>query len=92
MLYIKNKYSEKLDNFSKRSGTSIFDSNYNITKKNYSIVQIAKMFKTRIKYLPPRPGDRSKSTIPNNNSYKILGYKTKIDIKTGLGFKKNFSA
>ena len=51
------------------------------TKKNYSILQIAKMYKTKIKYLPARPGDRSKSTIPNNNSYKILGYKTKIEIK-----------
>ena len=61
------------------------------TKKNYSIVQIAKMFKTRIKYLPPRPGDRSKSTIPNNNSHKILGYKTKIDIKNYINdFIKKF--
>ena len=29
-----------LDNFSKRSGTSIFDPNYNITKKNYSISEL----------------------------------------------------
>ena len=58
------------------------------TKKNYSIIQIAKMFKTKIKYLPPRPGDRSNSTIPNNNSLKILGYKAKIDIKSYI---KNFT-
>ena len=51
------------------------------TKKTYSILQIARMFKTKIKFLPPRPGDRSGSTIPNNNALKILGYKAKTDIK-----------
>jgi len=51
------------------------------TKKNYSIIEIAKTFKTRIKYLPSRPGERFGSTIPNNNAKKILGYRTSIDIK-----------
>ncbi len=51
------------------------------TKKNYSIIEIAKAFKTRIKYLPSRPGERFGSTIPNNNAKKILGYRTSIDIK-----------
>ena len=51
------------------------------TKKNYSILEIAKLFKTNIKYLPPRPGERFGSTVPNNNAKKILNYSAKIDIK-----------
>ncbi len=51
------------------------------TRKNYSILEIAKMFKTRIIYLPARPGERFGSTILNDNAKKILGYKAKIDIK-----------
>ena len=44
------------------------------TQKNYSIIEIAKTFNTRIKYLPSRPGERFGSTIPNDNAKKILGY------------------
>jgi len=51
------------------------------TKKQFSILQIAKMFKTKIKLLPQRDGDRSASKIPNNNAFNYLGYKTKINIK-----------
>tara|TARA_B100000575_G_scaffold289517_1_gene291424 strand:+ start:346 stop:1230 length:885 start_codon:yes stop_codon:yes gene_type:complete len=51
------------------------------TKKNYSIKEIAKMFKSKIKYIPSRPGERFGSTIPNNNAKKILGYEPKLDIK-----------
>ena len=51
------------------------------TKKQYTILQIAKMFKTKIKLLPQRDGDRSASKIPHNNAFNYLGYKTKINIK-----------
>ena len=51
------------------------------THKTYSIIQIAKMFKTRIKYLPKRKGERFGSTIINNNAKKILGYSAQIDIR-----------
>ena len=51
------------------------------TKKTYSIIQIAKMFNTKIIYLPKRPGERFGSTIPNNNARKILGYTAKKDIR-----------
>ncbi len=51
------------------------------TQKTYSIIEIAKMFKTKIKYLKARPGERFGSTILNNNARKFLGYKAKIDIK-----------
>ena len=51
------------------------------TQKSYSIIEIAKMFKTRIKFIAARPGERFGSTIPNNNAKKILGYKAKKDIR-----------
>ena len=51
------------------------------TKKNYSIIEIAKMFKSKIKYISSRPGERFGSTIPNNNAKNILGYKPTLDIK-----------
>ncbi|WP_440672810.1 NAD-dependent epimerase/dehydratase family protein [Candidatus Pelagibacter sp. HIMB1715] len=51
------------------------------TKKTYSIIEIAKMFNTKIKFLPKRPGERFGSTIPNNNAKKILGYTAKKDIR-----------
>ena len=51
------------------------------TKKQYTILQIAKMFKTKIKLLPKRDGDRSISSIPHNNAFNYLGYKPKINIK-----------
>ena len=52
------------------------------THKTYSIIQIARMFKTKIKYLPARHGERLGSTILNNNAKRILGYKASIDIKS----------
>ena len=51
------------------------------TQKTYSINDIAKFFNSEIKFLPSRPGDRSGSTIKNNNAKSILGYKAKMDIK-----------
>ena len=51
------------------------------TQKTYSIIQIAKMFKTKIKYLPARKGERFNSTVTNDNARKILGYKAKKDIR-----------
>jgi len=51
------------------------------TKKQYTILQIAKMFKTKIKLLPQREGERSVSNIPHNNAFNYLGYKPKINIK-----------
>ena len=51
------------------------------TKKNFSIIEIAKMFKAKIKYLPSRPGERFGSTVTNNNAKKILNYSAKVDIK-----------
>ena len=51
------------------------------TKKQYTILEIAKMFKTKIKLLPQRDGDRPVSSILHNNAFNYLGYKPKINIK-----------
>ena len=51
------------------------------SKKQYTILQIAKMFQTNIKFLPRRDGERFGASILNNNALNHLGYKPKIDIK-----------
>ena len=50
------------------------------TQKQYSVLQIAKMFNSKIKFLPPRDGERFGSSMPNNNAFIYLGYKAKINI------------
>ena len=54
-------------------------------KKSYSIIQIAKMFNTKIKYLPARPGERYVSALTSRNLsnqiYKLFG---KIQLKDYL--------
>ena len=57
------------------------------TNKCYSIIQIAKMFKSKVKYIPSRQGERFNSTKTNNNAKKILGYSAKIKI---TDYIKNF--
>ena len=37
------------------------------SNQNYSIIQVAKMFKSKIKYLRPRKGERNSSTIVEKN-------------------------
>ena len=58
----------------------------------YSILDVAKMFKTKIKYLPKRSGERYASAIRNNNLYnKVYKYFGKISLKDYIGdfLKKN---
>ena len=54
-------------------------------KKSYTIIEVAKMFKSEIKYLPARPGERYASALTNmnlsNKVYKLFG---KIDLKKYL--------
>ena len=51
-------------------------------KKSYTILEVAKMFKTKIKFLKKRPGERYASALANmnlsNKVYKIFG---KISLK-----------
>ena len=56
---------------------------YSITsKKSYSILNVAKMFKSKIKYLPKRPGERYASALTRINlTNKIYKYYGKILLK-----------
>ena len=51
-------------------------------KKNYTILEVAKLFRTKIKFLPPRRGERYASALSNmslsNKVYKRYG---KIELK-----------
>jgi UDP-glucose 4-epimerase len=56
---------------------------YSISNKNiYSILEVAKMFKTKIRFLPARKGERFASALTNmnlsNKVYKLFG---KIQLK-----------
>ena len=51
------------------------------TNKTYSILEIAKMFGSKFKFLKSRPGDRFGSLKLNNNAKKILGFTAKKHIK-----------
>jgi UDP-glucose 4-epimerase len=56
---------------------------YSITnKKSYSLIEVAKIFKSRIKFLPKRKGERYSSSIRNKNlSNKMYTYFGKVDLK-----------
>tara|TARA_B100000579_G_scaffold335882_1_gene286644 strand:+ start:227 stop:1117 length:891 start_codon:yes stop_codon:yes gene_type:complete len=56
--------------------------------KTYSISEVAKMFNTKIRYLPRRPGERYASALTNLNlSNKVHRYFGKINLKDYI---KNF--
>ena len=51
-------------------------------KKPYKIVEVAKMFKSKIKYLPPRSGERYASALKNVSTYnKVFKRFGKISLK-----------
>ena len=53
-----------------------------IHKKSYSIIDVAKMFKYRVKYLPFRPGERYASALTNmSDNNKIIRKYGKINLK-----------
>ncbi len=58
------------------------------SKKSYSIIKVAKMFDTKIKYLPQREGERYVSALSNKNlTNKIYKFYGKIELKDYI---KNF--
>ncbi len=58
------------------------------SKKSYSILEVAKMFNTKIKYLPKRLGERYASALTNKNlSNNIFRYYGKIKL---ADYIKNF--
>ena len=51
-------------------------------KKSYTILEVAKLFKSKIKFLPKRPGERNTSAMINKNlSNKMYKYFGKINLK-----------
>ena len=51
-------------------------------KKTYSVLEVAKMFKSKIKFLPKRPGERYASALINQNlSNKMYKHFGKINLK-----------
>ena len=52
-------------------------------KKSYTITQVAKLFKSKIKFLPSRSGERYVSKLTNKNLsnkvYKIYGKTMLVD-------------
>ena len=51
-------------------------------KQSYKIIEVAKLFKTKIKYLPKRPGERYASALTNMSlSNKVYKYFGKINLK-----------
>ena len=61
-------------------------------KKSYSIFEVARMFKSKIKLLPKRPGERYASALINKNlSNKIYKYFGRISLKNYIenSTKKN---
>ncbi len=65
---------------------------YSITnKKSYSILSVAKMFKSKIKLLPYRPGERYASALNTMNlNNKILKRYGKIELKNYINNFINF--
>ena len=60
-------------------------------KKSYSLIEVAKMFKSKIKYLPKRPGERYASALIDKNlSNKIYQHFGKINLQSYINnFIKN---
>ena len=58
------------------------------SKKSHSLIEVAKMFNSKIKFLPKRPGERYASALINKNlSNKMYKYFGKINLKDYI---KNF--
>jgi len=62
---------------------------YSISSKNsHSLIEVAKMFNSKVKFLPKRPGERYASALINKNlSNKMYKYFGKINLKDYI---KNF--
>ena len=59
-------------------------------KKSYSLLEVAKMFKSKIKFLPKRPGERYASALLNKNlSNKMYKYFGKLSLKDYINEFKN---
>ena len=58
------------------------DDNWINPKKSYSIKDVAKMFGAKVRYLPPRKGERYASALTNMSyNNKVIKYYGKINLK-----------
>ena len=61
-------------------------------RKSYSIIQVAKMFSSEVKFLPARPGERYASALTNmnlsNKIYKLFGSIQLKDYVKGIVIKR----
>ena len=77
MFLIQLKFAIKLGKKNKNFHYSI------AAKENYSIIKLAKLFGSKIKYLPKRPGERYLSVLKSKNlDNKIHKITAKIKLKT----------
>ena len=63
------------------------------SKKSYSIIEVANLFKSKIKFLPKRSGERYASALTNKNlSNKIYKFFGKVNLKDYINefINKNF--
>jgi UDP-glucose 4-epimerase len=53
-----------------------------VSKKSYSIIELAKMFKSEIRYLPKREGERFASALTKMNlNNKIIKLRAKVKLR-----------
>ena len=58
-----------------------------VSKKSYSIIELAKLFKSKIRYLPERAGERYASAITKMNlNNKIVRLSAKIKLKDYINY------
>ncbi len=58
-------------------------------KKQYSVLEVAKMFSNNIKFIDPRPGDRSESSSDCIKSILLLEWKTTKDVDEWIKERKS---
>lgn len=61
---------------------------YLSSDKNYKIIDVAKMFSEKIRFIPERKGERQKATTIKNDTKKILNWKIKYDLKKYINEQK----
>ena len=50
-------------------------------EKSYSVIEVAKMFNHRIKFIKKQKGERFKSVKIDNKNNKLLNFKAEINLK-----------
>ena len=74
---------EDIANGTYLAATKSLNSEYHLgSGKNYSILEVAKMFKSKYKLVSERPGERFYSLSKSNKAKKHLNYRIKNDLKS----------